>query len=211
MLWLREQLEEESDRKFILASHVYAGTRYKDFSLFNELPNEDYFQILKEHKDRIVIELAGHDHFASLRAHTEENGDGFHNIFVAPSITPWYSNNPGVTSFEIVGEDSTPKNLRSTFLNLEPTIGKDSYTPQDELEFRELDFEAHFGVKDLSADSILDLARRLSEDEDFHLDYLVRKLGYYPSIPDEVQKSIDILTLKEIIIKTSNDSLSTWP
>ena len=200
MHWLRKQLEEESDRKFILASHVYAGTRYEDFNLFNKLPNEAYFKILKEHKDRIVLELAGHDHFASLRAHTDENGDAFHNIFVAPSITPWYSNNPGVTSFEIVGDDSTPKNLRSTFLNLEPTIGKDSHTPLDELEFRELDFEADFGVKDMSADSILDLAQRLSEDEKLHRNYLIRKLGYDPSIPTEVQKSIKILTGKEIII-----------
>lgn len=31
MEWLREQLSEESDRKFILGSHVYTGARYKSF------------------------------------------------------------------------------------------------------------------------------------------------------------------------------------
>lgn len=140
-----------------------------------------------------MLELAGHDHFASLRAHTDENGDAFHNIFVAPSITPWYSNNPAVTSLEIDGDDLKPKNLRSTFLNLEPTIGRDSYVSLDELEFRELDFEADFGVKDMTADSILALAHRLQEDEKLHEAYLIRKLGYDPSIPAEVQKSIKIL------------------
>lgn len=31
MEWLRQQLGEESNRKFIIASHIYAGTRYEDF------------------------------------------------------------------------------------------------------------------------------------------------------------------------------------
>lgn len=131
MAWLREQLTEDSDRKFILTSHVYGGTRYKAFQMWSTKANEAYFKLLAENQDRIIVELAGHDHFASLRAHQTEVGDDalFHNIFVAPSITPWYSNNPAVTSFEISEDGLTPHKLRSTFLNLAPTIGQDKPLP----------------------------------------------------------------------------------
>ena len=39
MNWLRDQLSEDSKRKFILTSHVYAGTRYESFLMWNSLPN----------------------------------------------------------------------------------------------------------------------------------------------------------------------------
>ena len=91
--------------------------------------------MLYEHKDKILIELAGHDHFGCLRAAKTPDGQLYHNMFIAPSVTPWYSNNPGVTSFEI-SEDLVPLNLRSTFLNLKKTYGKDTPTPEEELEFR---------------------------------------------------------------------------
>ena len=104
-----------------------------------------------------------------------------------------------------------PKNLRSTFLNLQPTIGQESYVPLDQLEFRELNYESTYGVKDLTAASILDLAKKLSEDEDLHQDYLVRKLGYDPSIPAEVERSFEILSGMEIVIETDVDTYSMWP
>ena len=56
-----------------------------------------YFKIMEKYKDRIIIELAGHDHFLSLRSHKEAENDYFHNIMVNPSITAWYKNNPGVS------------------------------------------------------------------------------------------------------------------
>lgn len=51
-----------------------------------------------------MIELGGHDHFASLRAHESESGGFFHNIAITAGISPRYSNNPGVTSFEITDD-----------------------------------------------------------------------------------------------------------
>ena len=119
--------------------------------MWNDEPNEKYFELIQEHKDRIVIELAGHDHFPSLRVHQDDDGDLFHNLFIAPSITPWYENNPGVTSFEIDDDTLVPSKLRSTFLNLRPTIDQDDQTPFEQLEFRELDYEEAFGITDMTA------------------------------------------------------------
>ena len=134
--------------------------------MWEDLPNTVYFDLLHRFKDRVVIELAGHDHFASLRSHEATDGSFYHNIFVAPSITPWYSNNPGVSSFRIEKRDAdgdwVPLGLRSTFLNLNATIGLEAPLPLDQLDFRELDFEKDFGLVDMSASSIATLAERLS-------------------------------------------------
>ena len=44
-------------------------------------------------------------------------------------MTPWYYNNPGTAVFELRDKDYVPTALKHSFLNLEPTIGKDKVTP----------------------------------------------------------------------------------
>lgn len=72
--------------------------------MWNDEAAEVFVELIEEFKDRIVIELAGHDHFASLRTHKRGEDDYFHNLLVLPSITAWYDNNPGVSSFRINSE-----------------------------------------------------------------------------------------------------------
>jgi len=127
-MWLRDQLREDSDRKFIIGCHVYSGARYNSYKMWNDEATNVYVGLVEEFRDRIIVELAGHDHFASLRTHKRGEGDYFHNLFVAPSITAWYDNNPGVSSFSINSELEAVK-LRSTFLNLKPTIGHKKSLP----------------------------------------------------------------------------------
>jgi len=172
--------------------------------------NTEYFNLLEQYKDKIIIELSGHDHFSSLRAHESEEGGQFHNLFVAPSITPWYYNNPGVTSLEI-SEDLLPQNLHSTFLNLKPTIDQEFPLPQDELEFRKLDYAERYGIEKMTAEEIFALVERLLEDEDLHQDYLIRKMGLDPSIPSEVITARDILLRKKIILETEDGGYTLWP
>ena len=128
---------------------------------------------------------------------------------MAPSITPWYSNNLAVTSFEInrhQGGDLVPEKLRSTYLNLQPTIGLEKPLPLDQLEFRELDYAKQYGVKDMTASSILALAATLERDEKMHRDYIIRKLGFEPSSPAESEQALSIMLDKGII---TSDSF--WP
>lgn len=112
MYWLKEQLSEESDRKFILLCHVYGGTREQNVGMWNSYPNKVYFELIKHYKDKIIIELAGDDAFSSLRYHTNSDiwdttADGnelYHNLLVIPSMTPWDRNNPAVSSMEITND-----------------------------------------------------------------------------------------------------------
>ena len=135
-------MSENSNRKFIIVYHVYPGSRFKDFALWNDHPNHAYFSLLRKHKDRVVAEIAGHDHLASLRAHsgshvldledppTEFN---FHNLIIAPSFTPWYGNNPAVSGFIIDDQTMRPRSFQATYLNLKPTVGRPHETPYDNL------------------------------------------------------------------------------
>ena len=84
------------------------------------------------------------------------------------------------------------------------------------LQFRELDYFKRYGIDDITAESVWDLAKRLSADENLHKDYLIRKLGMDPSIPEEVEKATEILLRKHIVVevldtKSGKESISTWP
>jgi hypothetical protein len=60
--------------------------------------------------DVVIIEVAGHDHYADLRYHSSNNvldlpdpavKFDFHNILISPGVTTWDEQNPGVAYFEI--------------------------------------------------------------------------------------------------------------
>ena len=201
----------DSERKFIPISHVYAGTRYETFSLWSTEAADRYFDILKNHRSQVIMEFSGHDHFSDLRVHHEDLLDKYHNIFIAPSITPWYSNNPGVTSLELSAE-LVPQDLRSTFLNLNATIGQEESLPYDQLEFRALSYEEQWGIDELTSHEIYRLAKRLDANDDLHIDYIVRKIGLDPSIKAEFDKAKQIMAGKEIIYLGELEQItSMWP
>ena len=74
----------------------------------------------------IIIEVGGHDHYADLRYHSTSNvknlqditpESDFHNLLVAPGITPNKGQNPGVAHFQI-DDNLVPTNHKMEFLNL---------------------------------------------------------------------------------------------
>ena len=81
----------------------------------------------------------GHDHYADLRYHSSDNvfdfkdtedKFDFHNLFIAPGVTPNKGNNPGVTMFE-VSADGIPSNMTMEFIDLVPQLGKSSIAYSD--------------------------------------------------------------------------------
>jgi len=97
-------------RKVILLDHVYAGTRWQADELNKSSCAVLYFSILRDYHDTVLIEVAGHDHYADLRYHSSNNVFNlpdtevkfdFHNILISPGVTTWDDSNPGVVFFEI--------------------------------------------------------------------------------------------------------------
>lgn len=111
------------------------------------------------HKEKIIIEVGGHDHFTSMRYHTrrdildiidhswdQPDDTLFHNILVNPSMAPWQRNNPGISVMEVEDETLIPHKYHASYLNLGATIGKQHHTPYRKLEWRDLDYYEDFGI-----------------------------------------------------------------
>ena len=51
--------------------------------------NEDYFFILAEFRDSIVLEVVAHDHYSDVRYLTDKAGGfHYHNMLLSPGVTP---------------------------------------------------------------------------------------------------------------------------
>ena len=46
---------------------MYPGARYGTQQMWYDGFNSAYFSMLEMYRDKIIIEVAGHDHFADLR------------------------------------------------------------------------------------------------------------------------------------------------
>lgn len=75
-----------------------------------------YLDILRTYSDQVILEIGGHDHYADLRFHSSWDVAGlkntpaefkFHNLMVAPGISPNKGQNPGVATFDI-SDDKRP-------------------------------------------------------------------------------------------------------
>ena len=93
MTWIENQLKRE-DRSFVLLDHIYAGARFKHDTtqkpseLWYSSFNDWYFDLMDTYKARIVIEIAGHDHFQDVRAFYRANKGPIRNLVVAPGVSP---------------------------------------------------------------------------------------------------------------------------
>ena len=123
MAWLKQQLQDTSSRKFILTNHIYPGAKYTSDpkNLFMSDLNQQFFALLLQFKDKIVIEVSAHDHFSDLRYHSngdDSNKQFYHNLLVAPGISPIKNQNPGLALFEIEPTTLVPRDLKMLFLNV---------------------------------------------------------------------------------------------
>jgi hypothetical protein len=96
-------------------------------------------ETLRTYSEQVVLEVSGHDHFADLRYHSSWNIKGldntpaefkFHNLIVAPGVSPNKNQNPGIASFEISAA-GVPQNMKMEFLNLDATLGLKSPSYND--------------------------------------------------------------------------------
>jgi hypothetical protein len=134
---------------------------------------------LRDHYDQIIIEVGAHDHIASLRYHTSNSVVDlpdptdkfyFHNLLVAPAVTPNKMNNPGISMFEV--DNGIAHSLKYEFLDLNPTFGQTG-VPLD-LTWYSLDFAAQYGVTAIDAESLSNFRKNLEADLTLAKDYMVR-------------------------------------
>jgi len=121
--WFEKQLQTPN-KKFILTYHIYPGAKYvkKVDQMWYDQFLPTYKNLVETYRDKILITVGAHDHFADLRydssADTLQGKSElfkllkkrvlpekyfFHNIFISPSISPIKKNNPG---FSVLSIDS---------------------------------------------------------------------------------------------------------
>ena len=120
----------------------------------------------------------------------------FHNLLVAPGVTPNKGNNPGIAMFE-VSDDGVPSNLSYEFMDLVPQLGKSSIT-YDDCEFLSLSM-SEYGVTSLTASALSEFRKALEDDKDMALEYLTRKMGYNSQSDSETEMALDIYKDKDLI------------
>ena len=140
--------------------------------MWHEDFSKRYFDMLIENAISVAIEVVGHDHIADLRYHSSQNLPSgyddapekfdFHNVFIAPGVTPEKGQNPGVAMFEI-SETGVPSNLRIEFIDMESFEGQSSLSYAD-LKFNSFDLAKDYGFSDLSADGLTVLRKYLQDD-----------------------------------------------
>ena len=57
-------------KKVIITDHVYAGSRYHAAQLWKQEYDNQYFSLIRDYVDTVLIEVVGHEHFADLRYHS---------------------------------------------------------------------------------------------------------------------------------------------
>jgi hypothetical protein len=154
------------------------------------------------------MEVNGHDHFASLRYHSSNNvldfedpaeQFDFHNILIAPGVTPNKLQNPGVAMFEVTPE-GVPTNLKYEFIDM-MDFGDQESISYDDLKFLSLDFANDLGVTDLTAKDLATFRKTLEDEDNFDwaLTYLVRQMGFDPSVSAEYDAAMDIYKDKDLV------------
>lgn len=124
--WLKNELElaRLEHRKVIPMTHIFAGAYIYNADGFQVLEHwhdefsNEYFELMKEYKDTVLIEIAGHDHMTSLRA-IEDEEENYRNLMIVPAISPNFRQMPGVATVKIDGDKLVAKDLEATFINLD--------------------------------------------------------------------------------------------
>ena len=72
--------------------HIYAGSRIKHDSsgsvsnLWDATYNQRYFDLLLKYKDKVLLEIGGHDHWEDIRYYKNKDGEMYRNLVVATGI-----------------------------------------------------------------------------------------------------------------------------
>ena len=113
-------MKSTSQRKYIFITHIYAGARVKSNvtgtpeELWRPKYNKRYFDILSANKDKLIIEVGGHDHWESIRSFEDDDAQVYRNILIPTAIGMNKFQLPGFNTFKVDANTLKPKELLQT-------------------------------------------------------------------------------------------------
>ena len=193
--WLSDKLSKaELDEKFIIMMHIFETADWWDevYPNWAEDSNQSiFFDIILSNKDKIIFEVTGHNHLAGLRASaptpdSSSSSEYYLNKVIFPGLTAVTSQQPGFGTFIYDTDTTKASQLKMTFVDLNASYDKPESTTYDELTWLDVDFETQFGLEDVSAASIADLATRLQDDPNLAREYEFNRMGVPLTVTDDI-------------------------
>lgn len=116
--------------------HIYETTGWWKEAIFNWEENsfqDSFFDIMLSNKDKIILEVTGHDHLAGLRSAPipGATGEYYLNKIVFPGLTSNTSQQPGFGTFIYDTDTTTASQLKMTFVDLNDSYDKPESTSYD--------------------------------------------------------------------------------
>lgn len=207
--WVADQLYREQHRKIIPLYHIWPGIEYVHYESIHWKQNytDLMLNVFQDNKEKISFIVGAHTHYLgyniynkepltlSVREMVEQSVEkAFDNVFVSPSISPIFNNNPGITVFEL-NRNKKAVNIRTHYLYLASTFNN---APQEEWVWRVFDFSKVIGAKEFSAKALQRAEEKMeAEDIDKLLDYLVDKIGYDSKDPAQRKLVVETYYAKQ--------------
>ncbi len=117
-------------------------------------------ELMEANRDKIVMEVTGHDHLAGLRTASvptalgkkkqEAESDYYLNKVIFPGMTGASYTQPGFGTFTYNTETQQAEALKMTYVDVDGTIGLPKETDFNDLPWFNVDYDAKFDLKDLS-------------------------------------------------------------
>jgi len=163
--WLTQTLQnsETNGEKVIIIGHIPSGqsiiSNYTTYAI-------EYVKIVNRFQNIVVGQFYGHTHDDQFEVMTDESGDPTGVIYIAPSVTTFTYHNP---AFRIYDYDQQFQMLDYHQFIANLTLANQLDKPTWFLEYSAI---SEYGMKDMTAQSFLNLAKRFETDDDLFQKWL---------------------------------------
>jgi hypothetical protein len=222
--WLAEVLydDQNKQRKIVPFYHIWPGLNYvKDKTLHWKMDYiKKYKKLMLDHHTKFPIMIGAHTHYMNFMYgerkpnnysvrdfFNHDKTTWFDNLYISPSISPIFGNNPGITVFDLDYEMKV-KDMKIRYLYLPSTYNK---AHEDDFKWRTFDFFEQTGVKHYNSSELYAFEEKLNHDSDELLDFLVAKIGFDPKSKSERKMVLEKYYWKTlgVISKNKNGTYNT--
>ncbi len=165
--WLKGMLAKckAQNKKVWMAYHIPPGIDVygsqncpKVSAMWDASFNDDFLSLIKEYKNTIVANFAGHTHMDDFRV-IEDNGTPVSFIHITPSISPVNGNNPAIQHIDWNPTDMTlTNNITHYFKGIED-VGNSVWLP-------EYNFNTTYKEQGINANTLSNVTQNIFSDKD---------------------------------------------
>jgi hypothetical protein len=136
---------------------MYAGARgkhnpKKEFEyIFNETWNIKFIDLFKKYQHKVILEIAGHDHWEDLRMIKTRRGVEYRPLLILTGVSPVFGQLPGFNTLKINTEKYIATNLVEYSLDITKTYGMKKYPIFEDIPKNVLNYSMEFNITELTA------------------------------------------------------------